>query len=161
MSDQRTSRLPAASQTASRNENQEPRHLRFVAVPHVLLTAFREPFGPLGAYIRQDLRRCFLEIHDELGMTTLFAFHDQKEAPDLANRVLLDQSRIVVRPQKSAARRGWKADDQVGTCLKQYWRHGYPVCADNRNYELNFIQSSGISGIPTPVSLNCKIENDG
>ena len=62
--------------------------------PKVLL--LDEPFGALDANVRRDLRRWLREIHDELGITTLFVTHDQEEALDLADRVvILDQGRIV------------------------------------------------------------------
>ena len=62
--------------------------------PKVLL--LDEPFGALDASVRRDLRRWLREIHDELGITTLFVTHDQEEALDLADRVvILDQGRIV------------------------------------------------------------------
>ncbi|MBI1619796.1 sulfate/molybdate ABC transporter ATP-binding protein [Aquamicrobium zhengzhouense] len=62
--------------------------------PKVLL--LDEPFGALDANVRHDLRRWLREIHDELGITTLFVTHDQEEALDLADRVvILDQGAIV------------------------------------------------------------------
>jgi len=62
--------------------------------PKVLL--LDEPFGALDANVRHDLRRWLREIHDELGITTLFVTHDQEEALDLADRVvILDQGTIV------------------------------------------------------------------
>ncbi len=62
--------------------------------PKVLL--LDEPFGALDANVRRDLRRWLREIHDELGITTLFVTHDQEEALDLADRVvILDQGVIV------------------------------------------------------------------
>jgi sulfate transport system ATP-binding protein len=55
-----------------------------------------EPFGALDANVRRELRRWLREIHDELGITTLFVTHDQEEALDLADRVvILDHGRIV------------------------------------------------------------------
>ncbi|HEY6632726.1 MAG TPA: sulfate/molybdate ABC transporter ATP-binding protein [Rhizobiaceae bacterium] len=62
--------------------------------PKVLL--LDEPFGALDANVRRDLRRWLREIHEELGITTLFVTHDQEEALDLADRVvILDQGKIV------------------------------------------------------------------
>ncbi|WP_182417569.1 sulfate/molybdate ABC transporter ATP-binding protein [Bartonella sp. HY038] len=55
--------------------------------PKVLL--LDEPFGALDANVRKDLRRWLREIHDELGITTLFVTHDQEEALDLADRVVI------------------------------------------------------------------------
>ena len=54
------------------------------------------PVGALDANVRRDLRRWLREIHEELGITTLFVTHDQEEALDLADRVvILDQGKIV------------------------------------------------------------------
>ncbi|MFB2550405.1 sulfate/molybdate ABC transporter ATP-binding protein [Ensifer soli] len=62
--------------------------------PRVLL--LDEPFGALDANVRRDLRRWLRAIHEELGITTLFVTHDQEEALDLADRVvILDKGRIV------------------------------------------------------------------
>ncbi|KAA3501649.1 MULTISPECIES: sulfate/molybdate ABC transporter ATP-binding protein [Rhizobium/Agrobacterium group] len=62
--------------------------------PKVLL--LDEPFGALDANVRRDLRRWLREIHDALGITTIFVTHDQEEALDLADRVvILNQGEIV------------------------------------------------------------------
>jgi sulfate transport system ATP-binding protein len=62
--------------------------------PKVLL--LDEPFGALDANVRRDLRRWLKDIHAQLGITTLFVTHDQEEALDLADRVvILNQGRIV------------------------------------------------------------------
>lgn len=62
--------------------------------PKVLL--LDEPFGALDANVRRELRRWLREIHDELGITTLFVTHDQEEALDLADRVvILKDGKIV------------------------------------------------------------------
>lgn len=64
--------------------------------PKVLL--LDEPFGALDANVRRDLRRWLREIHSELGITTLFVTHDQEEALDLADRVvILKDGQIVQR----------------------------------------------------------------
>jgi sulfate transport system ATP-binding protein len=61
--------------------------------PRVLL--LDEPFGALDAKVRKDLRRWLREIHDKTGHTTLFVTHDQEEALELADRVVvMSQGRI-------------------------------------------------------------------
>ncbi|HEU0221105.1 MAG TPA: sulfate/molybdate ABC transporter ATP-binding protein, partial [Paracoccaceae bacterium] len=61
--------------------------------PKVLL--LDEPFGALDAQVRKDLRRWLREIHDRTGHTTIFVTHDQEEALELADRVVvMSQGRI-------------------------------------------------------------------
>ena len=55
--------------------------------PQVLL--LDEPFGALDARVRQDLRRWLDELHRELGVTSLLVTHDQEEALELANRIVV------------------------------------------------------------------------
>ncbi len=55
--------------------------------PRLLL--LDEPFGALDALVRKDLRRWLRKIHDETGVTTVFVTHDQEEALDLADRVVV------------------------------------------------------------------------
>jgi len=55
--------------------------------PKVLL--LDEPFGALDARVRKDLRRWLREIHERTGHTTLFVTHDQEEALELADRVVV------------------------------------------------------------------------
>jgi len=55
--------------------------------PRVLL--LDEPFGALDARVRQELRRWLDELHRELGVTSLLVTHDQEEAMELANTVVV------------------------------------------------------------------------
>jgi sulfate transport system ATP-binding protein len=55
--------------------------------PKVLL--LDEPFGALDARVRQELRRWLDDLHRELGVTSLLVTHDQEEALELANRVVV------------------------------------------------------------------------
>jgi sulfate transport system ATP-binding protein len=55
--------------------------------PRVLL--LDEPFGALDAKVRRDLRRWLLEIHNKTGHTTVFVTHDQEEALELADRIVV------------------------------------------------------------------------
>jgi sulfate transport system ATP-binding protein len=55
--------------------------------PRVLL--LDEPFGALDAQVRRELRRWLREIHDRTGHTTVFVTHDQEEALELADRVVV------------------------------------------------------------------------
>jgi sulfate transport system ATP-binding protein len=61
--------------------------------PRILL--LDEPFGALDAKVRRELRVALRQIHDELGLTSIFVTHDQEEAFALADRVaLLNAGRI-------------------------------------------------------------------
>jgi sulfate transport system ATP-binding protein len=61
--------------------------------PRVLL--LDEPFGALDAKVRRELRRWLRELHDRTGHTTVFVTHDQEEALELADRVVvMSQGRI-------------------------------------------------------------------
>jgi sulfate/thiosulfate transport system ATP-binding protein len=55
--------------------------------PRVLL--LDEPFGALDAKVRKDLRRWLRGFHDEIGVTTVFVTHDQEEALELADVVVI------------------------------------------------------------------------
>jgi sulfate/thiosulfate transport system ATP-binding protein len=55
--------------------------------PRVLL--LDEPFGALDAKVRKDLRRWLRGFHDEIGVTTVFVTHDQEEALELADVVVV------------------------------------------------------------------------
>ena len=55
--------------------------------PRMLL--LDEPFGALDAKVRKDLRHWLRRVHDETGITTIFVTHDQEEAMDLADRVVV------------------------------------------------------------------------
>lgn len=55
--------------------------------PRVLL--LDEPFGALDAKVRKDLRRWLRDLHDKTGYTTIFVTHDQEEALELADRVVI------------------------------------------------------------------------
>ncbi len=68
--------------------------------PRMLL--LDEPFGALDARVRKDLRQGLRDIHDTTGLTTIFVTHDQDEAMELADLVVvMSMGRIeqVGRPQ--------------------------------------------------------------
>jgi sulfate transport system ATP-binding protein len=57
------------------------------AEPKVLL--LDEPFGALDARVRQELRQWLRRLHDELDVTSVFVTHDQEEAFEVADRVVI------------------------------------------------------------------------
>ena len=69
--------------------------------PKVLL--LDEPFGALDAKVRKELRRWLRRLHDELHVTSIFVTHDQEEALEVADRVVvINKGRIeqVGSPQE-------------------------------------------------------------
>lgn len=55
--------------------------------PRVLL--LDEPFGALDAQVRKELRRWLRRLHDEMHITSVFVTHDQEEALEVADRVVI------------------------------------------------------------------------
>jgi sulfate transport system ATP-binding protein len=55
--------------------------------PQLLL--LDEPFGALDAKVRQELRQWLRRLHDEIGMTSVFVTHDQEEAFEVADQVVV------------------------------------------------------------------------
>jgi sulfate transport system ATP-binding protein len=93
--------------------------------PRVLL--LDEPFGALDAQVRKELRKWLREIHDKTGHTTVFVTHDQEEALELADRlVVMSQGKI----------------EQVGTPDDVYDKPANP-------FVFNFIGES--SGLPVEI----------
>ena len=77
--------------------------------PKVLL--LDEPFGALDAKVRRELRRWLRRFHDEIQLTTLFVTHDQEEALEIADEVvIMNQGRV----------------EQVGTPQEVYDRPATP-----------------------------------
>lgn len=69
--------------------------------PQVLL--LDEPFGALDAKVRKELRQWLRQFHDESGITTIFVTHDQEEALELADEiVVMHQGRVeqIGSPQR-------------------------------------------------------------
>ncbi len=61
--------------------------------PRILL--LDEPFGALDAKVRKELRKWLRSLHHEISVTSIFVTHDQEEALEVANRlVVIDKGRI-------------------------------------------------------------------
>ena len=73
--------------------------------PRMLL--LDEPFGALDAKVRKELRQGLRDIHDTTGLTSIFVTHDQEEAMQLADLVVvMSMGRIeqIGRPEEIRAR---------------------------------------------------------
>jgi sulfate transport system ATP-binding protein len=83
------------------------------AEPKVLL--LDEPFGALDAKVRQELRQWLRKLHEELHVTSIFVTHDQEEAMELADRVVvMNRGRI----------------EQIGSTDELYERPASPFVFD-------------------------------
>jgi sulfate/thiosulfate transport system ATP-binding protein len=79
------------------------------ARPHVLL--LDEPFGALDAKVRKELRDWLRRLHEEIHVTSVFVTHDQEEALELADRIVVMSNGKI---------------EQVGTPEEVYHRPANP-----------------------------------
>src|SRR5690606_15896232 len=78
---------PLPSQLSG-GQRQRVAQARALAIePRMLL--LDEPFGALDAKVRKELRQGLRHIHDSTGLTTVFVTHDQEEAFELADLVVV------------------------------------------------------------------------
>ncbi len=104
------SRLPAQ---LSGGQRQRVALARALAIEPKLLL-LDEPFGALDAKVRKDLRRWLRDLHKQMGLTSIFVTHDQEEALELADRVVvMDHGGI----------------EQVGTPEEVYMKPATPFVA--------------------------------
>jgi sulfate transport system ATP-binding protein len=61
--------------------------------PKVLL--LDEPFGALDAKVRKELRRWLARLHEEVHLTSVFVTHDQEEAMEVADRIVVMNKGVV------------------------------------------------------------------
>ena len=102
--------------------------------PRILL--LDEPFGALDAKVRKELRKWLRSLHEEISVTSIFVTHDQEEALEVANRVVvMDKGKI----------------EQIGTPAEVY---DHPATA--------FVHSFIGESIMLPVDVrNGRVELDG
>jgi sulfate transport system ATP-binding protein len=110
--------------------------------PSVLL--LDEPFGALDAKVRKDLRRWLRELHDKTGVTTIFVTHDQEEALELADRVVVMNRGHI---------------EQVGSTCDVYERPATPFVFDFLG-SVNLLQGSVKGRVLSVDGTNLSLETD-
>ena len=114
--------------------------------PQVLL--LDEPFGALDAQVREELRDWLRRLHDEVHVTTVLVTHDQEEAMEVADRiVVMNHGRIE---QVGHARRALRASRQrVRDGLR---RPGQPLGdAYIRPHEVVILTQPAAASVPARV----------
>ncbi len=100
--------------------------------PKVLL--LDEPFGALDAKVRKELRRWLRKFHEEIHLTTLFVTHDQEEALEIADEVvIMNQAKI----------------EQVGTPQEVYDRPATPFVYQFLG-NVNVLKAAALAAGTTP-----------
>ncbi len=104
--------------------------------PKVLL--LDEPFGALDAKVRKELRRWLRQFHEGIHLTTLFVTHDQEEALEIADEVVvMNQAKI----------------EQVGSPQEVYDRPATPFVYEFLG-NVNVLQAKSLANSGTPSSLS-------
>jgi sulfate transport system ATP-binding protein len=99
--------------------------------PRVLL--LDEPFGALDAKVRKELRRWLRRLHDELHVTSIFVTHDQEEALEVADQVVLmnkgnveqvgtPEESTTTRPRPSCTASSATSTCSTAACRTACWR---------------------------------------
>ena len=102
--------------------------------PSVLL--LDEPFGALDAKVRRELRRWLRELQHRLKVTTIFVTHDQEEALEIADRVVIMSTGKI---------------EQIGTPAEVYDRPATPFVIEFLG-DVNRISAAGAStGVSAPT----------
>jgi sulfate/thiosulfate transport system ATP-binding protein len=111
--------------------------------PKVLL--LDEPFGALDAKVRKELRRWLRQFHEEVNLTTLFVTHDQEEALEIADEVvIMNNARI----------------EQVGTPQEVYDRPTNPFVYQFLG-NVNVLRDVNSWSATGPVHDNGRLATDG
>lgn len=111
--------------------------------PKVLL--LDEPFGALDAKVRKDLRRWLRQFHDEIQLTTIFVTHDQEEALEIADEVvIMNQAKV----------------EQVGTPQEVYDRPTTPFVYQFLG-NVNVLRDVAAWSTTGPIHDNGRLAADG
>ncbi len=103
--------------------------------PKVLL--LDEPFGALDAKVRKELRRWLRQFHDEINLTTIFVTHDQEEALEIADEVvIMNQAKI----------------EQIGTPQQVYDRPASPFVYEFLG-NVNVLRAAAVAAAGAPARL--------
>jgi sulfate transport system ATP-binding protein len=73
--------------------------------PEPKLLLLDEPFGALDARVRKELREWLRSLHDDVGVTTIFVTHDQEEAMEVAEQIVVMKDGAI---------------EQIGTAAELY-----------------------------------------
>ena len=104
-----------------------------------------EPFGALDAKVRKELRRWLRRLHDEIHVTSVFVTHDQEEALEVADRVVvMNHGRI----------------EQVGTPDEVYDHPANPFVLQFLG-EVNLVENGGAPGYVRPHELDVLSDPSG
>jgi sulfate transport system ATP-binding protein len=111
--------------------------------PRVLL--LDEPFGALDAKVRKELRRWLRQFHDEIHLTTVFVTHDQEEALEIADEVvIMNQAKV----------------EQVGTPQDVYDRPVNPFVYQFLG-NVNVLRDAAVWSATGPIHENGRLAADG
>jgi sulfate transport system ATP-binding protein len=111
--------------------------------PKVLL--LDEPFGALDAKVRKELRRWLRRFHEEIHLTTVFVTHDQEEALEIADEVvIMNQAKV----------------EQVGTPQEVYDRPASPFVYQFLG-NVNMLRAQGLLNAGAHLAPGAPEGNDG
>src|SRR5690606_13782549 len=111
--------------------------------PRVLL--LDEPFGALDAKVRKELRRWLRQFHDQVHLTTVFVTHDQEEALEIADEVvIMNQARV----------------EQVGTPQEVYDRPASPFVYEFLG-NVNVLRAQALTNAGAHPSPSVGLESNG
>jgi sulfate transport system ATP-binding protein len=149
-------RLPAQ---LSGGQRQRVALARALAVqPKILL--LDEPFGALDAKVRKDLRRWLRQFHEQIGLTTVFVTHDQEEALELADEVIVMNKATVEQVGTPQAVFDYPATPFVIEFMGNVNKvtHGIknlPICGEDtlyvRPHDIEILKTSPTVGIEARV----------
>jgi sulfate transport system ATP-binding protein len=111
--------------------------------PKVLL--LDEPFGALDAQVRKELRRWLRRFHEEIHLTTVFVTHDQEEALEIADEVIvMNQAKV----------------EQVGTPQEVYDRPASPFVYQFLG-NVNVLRAPSLAGMDAGAARAATLDAEG